>query len=424
MNFVWIYGKEAHPEEHPFAPGFETIDLGWTHRYFETTTMEQRAERARWMKSELEPDAEMPMMMDYINSELGEDNAIRAVYGGGGFYSGFVIDCDGTIIYQSPWGWFRPGGQWWTLPLPPAADLEAFLDEYLADPPPCYEADPPLDGRGIVAEAETSRHGRLGAPTILIVDDDEGRAYEGYFEIPLGNLQTHSQIWDVQAGGSPPLETLHEFRAVVWLTGDSTVDTLTETDQDNLAAYLDAGGKLFISGQNIGQDIGDSAFYHDYLHASLIDEEVDAFELTGDDILAEWEVRLLGPDGAGNQSSPARIEPLDGAVGVFHYAELGPEAWAGLRWEGEYQVVYFAFGFEGIGNMGAAAFRFKIMKAIFEWFDALPCAADFDQNGQVGAADLLFLLWAWGSPDGDVDGDGDTDTADLLELLGSWGECP
>jgi len=52
------------------------------------------------------------------------------------------------------------------------------------------------------------------------------------------------------------------------------------------------------------------------------------------------------------------------------------------------------------------------------------CPADFDGDGDVDTADLLFLLGAWGTPDGDVDGDGDTDTADLLALLGAWGECP
>ena len=52
------------------------------------------------------------------------------------------------------------------------------------------------------------------------------------------------------------------------------------------------------------------------------------------------------------------------------------------------------------------------------------CPADFDGDGDVDTADLLHLLGAWGTPDGDVDGDGDTDTADLLALLAAWGECP
>jgi hypothetical protein len=52
------------------------------------------------------------------------------------------------------------------------------------------------------------------------------------------------------------------------------------------------------------------------------------------------------------------------------------------------------------------------------------CPADFDGDGDVDTADLLYLLSAWGTPDGDVDGDGDTDTADLLALLAAWGDCP
>jgi hypothetical protein len=51
------------------------------------------------------------------------------------------------------------------------------------------------------------------------------------------------------------------------------------------------------------------------------------------------------------------------------------------------------------------------------------CPADFDGDGEVGTADLLYLLATWGTPDGDVDGDGDTDTADLLALLAAWGDC-
>ena len=53
-----------------------------------------------------------------------------------------------------------------------------------------------------------------------------------------------------------------------------------------------------------------------------------------------------------------------------------------------------------------------------------PCPCDLDCDGNVGTADLLFLLGAWGTGAGDVDGDADTDTADLMALLGAWGECP
>jgi hypothetical protein len=140
VNFVWVYGSEAHPEENPFQEGYESCDLGWDHPYTITTTMEERAERARWLKTDPEPDFEIPMMIDYINTDLGPDNAIRFAYPGN-FYHGAVIDCDGTILDEQVWAWYGEGGEWWGLQLEPIETLYDLLDEYLADPPDCYAAD-------------------------------------------------------------------------------------------------------------------------------------------------------------------------------------------------------------------------------------------------------------------------------------------
>ena len=55
------------------------------------------------------------------------------------------------------------------------------------------------------------------------------------------------------------------------------------------------------------------------------------------------------------------------------------------------------------------------------------CTADFAPNGGdniVDAADLGFLLGAWGGSGADLDGDGMTNAADLAILLGAWGPCP
>jgi hypothetical protein len=54
------------------------------------------------------------------------------------------------------------------------------------------------------------------------------------------------------------------------------------------------------------------------------------------------------------------------------------------------------------------------------------CPADFDDNGEVGAADLSLLLAAWDTADPtiDLDGDGVIGAADLSLLLAAWGACP
>ena len=55
---------------------------------------------------------------------------------------------------------------------------------------------------------------------------------------------------------------------------------------------------------------------------------------------------------------------------------------------------------------------------------APPCNADLDDNGVVGASDLLILLASWGPCKGciaDLDGDGNVGASDLLTVLAGWG---
>ena len=59
--------------------------------------------------------------------------------------------------------------------------------------------------------------------------------------------------------------------------------------------------------------------------------------------------------------------------------------------------------------------------------DECECLWDIDGNGNVGSADLLGLLVAWGPNKGhpaDFNGDGTVGSADLLALLVNWGPCP
>gem|GEM_PF-4914063 len=154
---MWVYGSEAHPEEYPFAAGFESTDLGWTHPYSISTTMDERAQRAKWMKTDPEPDFELPMIIDFINHPTATNNAIRAEFRGGGFYSGYVIDCDGKVLKAHNWAWFAPGGEWWNLPLTPISDLHKFLDGYLANPPACYGSTPsPSPDGGMQSQADAT----------------------------------------------------------------------------------------------------------------------------------------------------------------------------------------------------------------------------------------------------------------------------
>ncbi|MGC9515599.1 C25 family cysteine peptidase, partial [Methanocrinis sp.] len=101
---------------------------------------------------------------------------------------------------------------------------------------------------------------------ILLVDDDEDADYEIYYEQALAA----SGRGYVKADGPPSRSELSSFDCVIWLTGRDFTTTLTGEDQANLAAYLDAGGSLFLSGQDIGYNIQDTDFYRDYLQVEYV----------------------------------------------------------------------------------------------------------------------------------------------------------
>jgi len=117
---------------------------------------------------------------------------------------------------------------------------------------------------------------------ILIVDDDGGSRYENYYAEALQSLGYAFDVFTVTLNGDgPAFNALSGYKLVVWLTGGEYENTLTVTDQTNLQSYLDNGGRLFISGQDIGFDIGSSNFYRDYLHASYVTDDALGTSYTG-----------------------------------------------------------------------------------------------------------------------------------------------
>jgi PKD repeat protein len=137
---------------------------------------------------------------------------------------------------------------------------------------------------------------------------------------------------------------------VIWLTGIQGAGTLSGADQANLAGYLDGGGRLFVSGQDIGFDIGDTGYYQDYLHAAYDSDDTNGYELTGLDYLAGLDVTIQGSGGANNQLFPSDITPVNGGVAVYDYPP--PHLYGGVAYSGTYRTVYFSFGYEAIDSQG------------------------------------------------------------------------
>ncbi len=230
----------------------------------------------------------------------------------------------------------------------------------------------------------------LMAAQVLIVDDDAGDAYEVYYQ----QAAAAAGRSYLTVTTPPTAAQMAPFESVVWLTGDDYSTTLTTTDQSELAAYLDAGGRLFMSGQDIGYDINTAPFYADYLHAHFVQDDVKlggVFGIGASPVGTGFAFNIKGGSGANNQVYPSEIDPVGIAQPAFVYDPSVPKAsgtlykmgagevgangitssgTAGLTVDaGAYKLVYFAFGFEAIADVTT---RGDVMSRVLDWLQGYP----------------------------------------------------
>jgi len=202
--------------------------------------------------------------------------------------------------------------------------------------------------------------------SILLVDDDEGDSYETYYETSLLASSYLYSYWNRDTDGSPTSAEMNNYDAVVWFTGDDYTSTLVSEDQTNLATYLDSGGRLFITGQDIGYDIRSDSFYEDYMHATYNVDDTNIFTLDGtpgDPIGDGLTIDISSGDGANNQNYPEGISPISPADTVFKYESSSHSG--GIKVDtGVYKEVYFGFGFEAISNHND---RTIVMDRVLSW---------------------------------------------------------
>jgi len=164
---------------------------------------------------------------------------------------------------------------------------------------------------------------------------------------------------------------LSNYHAVFWILGDeSTADhTLTSAEQAKVETYLESGGRLFISGSEIGWDLGrthaaseagDLAFYQDYLKAQFVDDGT-ATTTAAQGISGTFFEGLTVTIGQTyTEDYPDDIQPISGASAALIYNAQRPDGsprLAGLTYAGAFgssiflgKLVYLAFPIETIGS--------------------------------------------------------------------------
>ncbi len=195
-------------------------------------------------------------------------------------------------------------------------------------------------------------------PFALLVEDDGLAENASLYQGPLGVFGINTMHWDVVTRGCPGPGLLGNATAVIWYTGEQNENTLTPQEQTAISGFLDGGGRLFLTGQDLGYDLvqlgstADSVFYATYLHADYIQDQANQTSLTGipaDPIGDALSLALSGGSGANNNTWPSVIAPRAGAATVLVFPGALPGA---VRFGAAHRVVYFAFNFESINTAG------------------------------------------------------------------------
>src|SRR5204863_3106409 len=153
-----------------------------------------------------------------------------------------------------------------------------------------------------------------------------------------------------------------------WFTGNSYPGPIVPYE-GTLQAFLDNGGRLLMSGQDIlDQAAGTTAFVQNYLHITW-----DGTETQNDKATANVHGVAGSPVSNGIGAVPLdhsvlgaafedRITPNGGALAAFTDDSTAPDA---LSFAGTYKVVFLAFPFEAYGAAGDKA---DLATSVFTFF--------------------------------------------------------
>ena len=240
---------------------------------------------------------------------------------------------------------------------------------------PClFELDITSDGG---FSSSDSFYVLVGTSSVLLVDDDEGEFYEIIYQRCLNKLHEYPEACDINLAGGLT-EDLHNYETVLWFTGNKRENTFSETDQLLISNFLNEGGNLLVTGQDIAYDLAtsgskqDSLFLADYLHVDFISDNANTFRLLGirnDPISSGLNVFLSGDYfSAQNQTAPDILSPIPPAETIYKY--LPGNGCAAVRYEDPQtgsKVVFLGFGFEGVAGPQEDT-AYQLMQNILNWF--------------------------------------------------------
>jgi hypothetical protein len=214
------------------------------------------------------------------------------------------------------------------------------------------------------------------AVDVLVVDNDHhGNPplpdVRSFYTTALTSAGQTFDVADLQTNPVLPLGYMKAHKTIVWFTGASYPDPVGPYET-NLKAFLDGGGRLLMSGQDIlDQGAGTTDFFKNYVHINW-----DGTETQNDKATANVTGVTGNPVTNGIATVPLdhsvlgapfedRITPIAPATAAFTDSTAQTDGLTVAS--GAYKVVFLAFPFE---EFGTAAQKADLMTRVFTYFNA------------------------------------------------------
>jgi len=229
---------------------------------------------------------------------------------------------------------------------------------------------------------------------VLLVNDDPLQGYESEYITSLAANSKSYYLWRTATDGLPDTSIFNKFfdpKVVIWYTGDATDSVLSSVEQQNLVQYLELGGNLILTGQNVVEKSDSLPLLKNYGGVTFDKNLTTSVTsgVVGDPITSGMLVPTVG--GAGNQVSKDAFNISQNAQPILNYGTTTLLGVAGVRNEDnqkQWKIVCFGFGLEGVNNTEGICDT--LLGRILNWFGR-PLGIG-DQNNRFTAVPQKYEL--------------------------------
>jgi len=250
----------------------------------------------------------------------------------------------------------------------------------------------------------------IGWPSTLMVDasgDEEAAAVmTEYFGS--GNLPIIDR-WDRGNDGEVAEGIMQNYSIVFWHSFNNDENVMSETEEQLLIDFLDAGGIFIASSSYLAVNNGDGRLFREYISAVCDQDDTNIRSIIGSEEDPYFGDARLYLAGSGSGIGSSLIQPglrlSEDAQAVMYYEDDDEHVGVAAVFHetDTYRTLYFAFPFESISGRLQTEEREEFFNRIWSWIDNPP---------------LGLTLNSWEIFDEtDGDGDGRAEPGESVELI-------